>query len=267
MLDEAIALHKAYAAAHFNKGIAHTNLHPPNHWGAIEAFTDSLALNPNDERVRPLLGSAMLSYAKSLMSTDASEAEQYLSRAMHHINDSIAHGSKNPRTLHLRCELGDLLGYKAQENLSFCTSALNTNGEKWAPVDRVDADVTLNLLGVISKKMQQHTAAIKYFSRGLDKNPQSYDLLVNLATTHSDTGNHELANIYFEQAEALDIKTPLLRAYLFANKGWDMEKQGMRLAAYNLYQQAINLSQPHPHPQFVANLHNIEQYCKVSKCE
>ena len=261
--DEAIALHKEYASTHFNKGIAHSSLGETLE--AIEAFTNGLAFNPNDDRIRHLLGGALLSRAKALQPA-SKEAEEYLSRAMIHINDSIANDAKNPSALHLRCEIGNLLGYEAKENLHFCMSALNANRENLVSLSILDEDVTLNLLGVITKNMLLHTEAIEYFSQGLEVNPESYDLLVNLASIHSDTGNHVRANIYFEQAEALNIDNPLLRAYLLANKGWDKEKQGLRLAARDLYQQAIQLSEPHPHPQFVTNLHNIDRYCEVSQC-
>ena len=257
-------MHEDYASAHFNKGIAHNTLSETLE--AIQSFTKSLDLNPNDDRVRYLLGGTLLSHAKSLLNSNYVEAEEYLLRAMNHIEDSIENiDAKNPRALHLRCEIGNALQYDDMENLCYCNAALDANREEAST--HIDEDVTLNLLGIISKQMLEYNDAIKYFSQGLKVNSESYEILINMASVYSDTGNYELANTYFKQAEALDIADPFLRAYLLANKGWLMEKQELRLAARQLYTQAISLSQPNPHPQIITNLSNIDRYCEINPCE
>jgi len=263
-LDKAIALHDEYPSAHFNKGIAHNNLGETVE--AIQSFTKSLEQNPNDGRIRLLLGGALLSHAKSLLNDNQVEAEEHLLQALKHVNDSIENvDAKNPRTLHLRCEIGNALSYDGKDSIRYCVSALDANRKTAS--NNIDEDVTLNLLGIISKQMLEFDAAIEYFSQGLKANPESYDILINLASIHSDTGNYKEAKGYFEQAEKLDLADPSLRAYLLANKGWLVEKQGMRLDARKMYAEAIDLSQPNPHPQIVTNLRNIERYCEVNHCE
>ena len=106
-------MHEDYASAHLNKGIVHNTLGETLE--AIQSFTKSLDLNPNDDRVRYLLGGALLSHAKSLLNSNYVEAEECLHRAMTHVDDSIENiDATNPRALHLRCE-------KNRQCLSFAT--------------------------------------------------------------------------------------------------------------------------------------------------
>ena len=101
-------MHEDYASAHFNKGIAHNTLGETLE--AIQSFTKSLDLNPNDDRVRYLLGGALLSHAKSLLNSNKTEAEDYLLRAMDHPGDSTGvFDDKIPRLKHLYCEIGNAL--------------------------------------------------------------------------------------------------------------------------------------------------------------
>ena len=264
--DDAIELHDDYASAHFNKGIAHDNLGETLQ--AIDSFTRSLDLNPSNERVRQLLGGVLLSQAKHLLNNvDTAEAEVYLLRAMSHVDDSIENiDASDPRALHLRCEIGNALEYDAEVNLRYCNAALKAN-RKEIQNRRIVEDVTYNLLGIISKQLGKYDDAVHFLSQGLGVNAESYDILINLATIHADINNYELATTYFEQAETLDITDPFIKSFLFANKGWLMEKQGLRLSAQKHYTEAIDLSQPNPHPQIVTNLYNIERYCESNHCE
>ena len=196
--DKAIELHKDYFSVHFNKGKAHENLGEALQ--AIESFAKSLALNPNDNRVRSLLGGVLLTHAKSLSNA---EAVEYLLQAIKHVDDSIANiDAEDPRTLHLHCEIGNALGYDAEVNLQYCHAALGANSEKITNSN--NEDVTLNLLGIISKEIGKHDDAIQYFDKGMAVNAESYDLLINIAYLHTDMDNYDLAKAYFEKAENLD---------------------------------------------------------------
>ena len=138
----------------------------------------------------------------------------------------------------------------------------NGHEEEW-----IEEDVTFNLLGIISRQLGKNEDAVEYFMKGLELNKSSYDILVNLASIHGDMNNFELANTFFDKAEALNITDPTLQGYLLANKGWMHENQGLRLAARKYYIDAINMTQPNSHPQIITNLQNIDRYCEVNHCE
>ena len=90
----------------------------------------------------------------------------------------------------------------AKVNLQYCHAALGANSEKIT--NSINEDVTLNLLGIISKEIGKHDDAIQYFDKGMAVNAESYDLLINIASLHTDMDNYDLAKAYFEKAENLD---------------------------------------------------------------
>ena len=243
--DEAIALHEDYPAALLNKGLAHESLGEMEK--AIGSFSKTLSLNPGDGRVRPLLAGALLSHAKAL--GNHSDAKEYLLKAMDSIENSF--DAKNPKALYLRCEIGNALGYDAEENLQYCEAALFANHEK--SIATIAEDVVLNTMGIIANSIGRSSDALRYFEKGYQMNKKSFDILVNLASLHTDLENFDLANKFFEQAESLDIIDPAL---LLGNWGWGFEKQGNKASACEMYTRAIELSQPNPHPQIVTNARN-----------
>ena len=240
-------MHGDYPAAHFNKGLAHESLGEIEE--AIRSLSKTLSLNPGDGRVRPLLAGALLSHSKTLGNN--SDAKGYLLKAMDSIENSF--DAKNPKALYLRCEIGNALGYDAEENLQYCEAALFANHEK--SIATITEDAVLNTMGIIANSIGRSSDALRYFEKGYQMNKKSFDILVNLASLHTDLENFELANTFFEQAESLDI-IDAVTALLLGNRGWAFEKQGNKASACEMYTRAIELSQPNPHPQIVTNARN-----------
>lgn len=259
--EEAIALHDDYASAHFNLGLARLNLGQT--LGAIESFTKSLSLNPSDGRVRHLLGGAILSHAKDLLAKgDVSEARNRLTQAKNHVDFFIEQfDATDSRANLIRCEIGRLLGHDAKLTSRYCEAALDAPSKT-----KTDVAIAYNLLGIFAKQAGHYSDAADYFQSGLEADGHSLDLHLNLASTLTDMHEYERAHKYFQQAETIPLSDPLLKSYLLANKGWLFEVRGLRSQARDLYAEAVDLSQPNTHPQIVANLRNIEQYCLRNDC-
>ena len=255
-----------YGAAHFNLGISYQNL--GRFRDSLESFEKSLALSPN-HRTRILLASAANNYLREHGSADE-HAYEIATDSLDHIdfvieNSSIAY----PRAYYLRCLLGQLLGYPNFVNVKFCKDALLANQSVQSREEMtgcfVIEDVVLNTIGLLHKEDGNDDEAIEYFTEGLNINPMSSDIMVNLGSIYSAHEKYGLSEECFQRAERL-ITHPASRSLLMTNRGFSLEKQGYHLAAKSVYEEAIGIAGSSPHPQLLLNLENIERYCRNNAC-
>lgn len=234
---------------------------------AIQSYSNALEVNPNKLDTRVLLSDALFKHV--MENSNADDSIEIATQALEHIDLCIEHGSrKYPRSYYLRCELGRFVGESDDINFQYCKAAIEAN-QVWKSDDvpaifLVLEDVVLHTIGQMFKEAGNTIEATEYFSQGLAINPNSVDLLVNLASIYSDQTEYALATEYFNRAESV-VSDPQVRSLLMTNRGWTMEKQGFHLAAMQIYNDAINIA-PNPHPQLKLNLDNIERYCEQNLC-
>eukprot|EP00804_Cyclotella_cryptica_P018614 CCRYP_011415-RA/>CCRYP_011415-RA protein AED:0.21 eAED:0.21 QI:4399/1/1/1/0.33/0.28/7/233/939 len=264
-LEEAVALYDQYESAHFNLGIAYSNT--GRFKDAMKSFKKSLALHPRSNQTRVLLVNAMNNYL--LENSRADDSQETAKEALDEIDLFIEESEqKYARPYYLRCALGKFLGHSPKINIQYCKNAVEANRllkSFQGPMSFLVAeDVVLNMIGLMLKDTGNDEEAIEYFLQGLNANPNSPDILVNLASIYSEKKDYKLATYYFDQAEEL-ISDPQVKSLLMTNKGFSMEKQGYHLTAMAIYKEAINIATA-PHPQLLVNLQNIQIYCEQNTC-
>jgi Tfp pilus assembly protein PilF len=143
------------------------------------------------------------------------------------------------------------------DSVHYCIQAINLNRQKRMEGDPENELIleenTFNAAALIYKQNGMLQEAVDHYEAGLDVNPDSFEILANLAALLTDAGEHEAAIVYFNRAAVIQPNS----AELETNIGWLLELQGRLTEARDKYARALELMHPNSHPQIVNNLNNV----------
>eukprot|EP00814_Leptocylindrus_danicus_P004426 CAMPEP_0116003544 /NCGR_PEP_ID=MMETSP0321-20121206/113_1 /TAXON_ID=163516 /ORGANISM="Leptocylindrus danicus var. danicus, Strain B650" /LENGTH=264 /DNA_ID=CAMNT_0003471761 /DNA_START=1586 /DNA_END=2380 /DNA_ORIENTATION=+ len=256
MLDTALSLTPTDPDALYHRALI--SYYQKEHFAAIKTFEQSLAGRPNHAKTRLFLGEALLQLANDV--EGAAERDVLQREALLHTDIAIEYGEQNyPRAYAIRCELGYILNSPIEETLEYCHHAIALNRRVKAlglKEDLIVEEITINTVAIILKNDGRMDEATDTLLQGLQENPKSIDLLVNVGGMHAENGTFSAAMDYYSRALKLSPQNPLI----LVNIGWLFEVSESNLTeAEFYYEQAFNLMQPKPHPQIITNLANIKQ--------
>ena len=100
----------------------------------------------------------------------------------------------------------------------------------------VDFDLCLNK-GNALKALNQNEEAIIWFSKGLELNPRSQEILNNLGNVYRDLEDFDLANKFYQQA--INLGDPMPGIYI--NQGTLLQNQGSFELALQCFEKAIEI--------------------------